>query len=101
MSPDHEARQDRATIGSPRDSLQLPNVLDIRTVGLTAAIDLASMPDAFGKRAYTAMHRGFEDYGFMVRNTGETLALTPPLVISEAQIDETVDKLGKLIRAVA
>ena len=79
----------------------LPNVLDIRTVGLTAAIDLASMPDAFGKRAYTAMHRGFEDYGFMVRNTGETLALTPPLVISEAQIDETVDKLGKLIRAVA
>jgi beta-alanine--pyruvate transaminase len=78
-----------------------PNVLDIRTVGLTAAIDLASMPDAFGKRAFTAMHRGFEDYGFMVRNTGETLALTPPLIISEAQIDETVDKLGKLIRAVA
>jgi beta-alanine--pyruvate transaminase len=59
------------------------------------------MPDAFGKRAYTAMHRGFEDYGFMVRNTGETLALTPPLIISEAQIDETVDKLGQLIRAVA
>lgn len=79
----------------------LPNVLDIRTVGLTAAIDLASIPDAFGKRAFTAMHRGFEDHGFMVRNTGETLALTPPLIISEAQIDETVDKLGKLIRAVA
>lgn len=78
-----------------------PNVLDIRTVGLTAAFDLASMPDAFGKRAYTAMHRGFEDYGFMVRNTGDTLALTPPLIISEAEIDMTVDKLGKLIRAVA
>src|SRR5258708_5007168 len=30
----------------------LPGVLDIRTVGITAAIDLASRPDAFAKRAY-------------------------------------------------
>ncbi len=30
----------------------LPNVLDIRTVGLTAGIDLASKPDAVGKRGY-------------------------------------------------
>ena len=34
----------------------------------------------------------------MVRNTGDTLALTPPLIISEEQIGETVDKMGKLIR---
>ena len=79
----------------------LPNVLDIRTVGLTAAIDLASIPDAYGKRAYSGMHKAFEDYGFMVRSTGDTLALTPPLIISEAQIDETVDKMTKLIRAIA
>src|SRR5271167_4325624 len=30
----------------------LPGVLDIRTVGLAAGIDLASRPDAYGKRAY-------------------------------------------------
>ena len=35
----------------------LPGVLDIRTVGLTAGIDLASRPDAFGARAYDAMNR--------------------------------------------
>ena len=79
----------------------LPNVLDIRTVGLTAAIDLASIPDAYGKRAYSGMHKAFEDYGFMVRSTGDTLALTPPLIISEAQIDETIDKMAKLIKAIA
>ena len=79
----------------------LPNVLDIRTVGLTAAIDLASIPDAYGKRAFAGMHRAFEEFGFMVRNTGDTLALTPPLIISEAQIDETVDKMSKLIKAIA
>lgn len=79
----------------------LPNVLDIRTVGITAAVDLASIPDAFGKRAYDAMARGFEEFGFMVRNTGETLAITPPLIISDDQVDETMDKMAKLIRAVA
>ena len=79
----------------------LPNVLDIRTLGLTCAIDLASRPDAVGKRAYDAMDDGFFKQGMMMRTAGETLVLTPPLVISEAQIDECADKLGKSIRAVA
>ena len=39
----------------------LPNVLDIRTVGLTAGIDLASRPDAVGRRAYDAMAKAFHD----------------------------------------
>jgi beta-alanine--pyruvate transaminase len=79
---------------------ELPGVLDIRTVGLTAGIDLASRPDAFGARAYEAMNRAFYDEGVMVRITGETLALTPPLIVSEAQIGEIFDKVGRVIRAV-
>ncbi len=77
----------------------LPGVLDIRTVGLTAAFDLASKPDAFGKRAYEAMERAFHDEGLMCRAAGETLALTPPLIVSEDQIGEIFDKLAKVIRA--
>src|ERR1700687_1219754 len=53
----------------------LPNVLDIRTVGLTAGIDLASRPDGVGKRAYAAMERAFYDEEIMIRVTGETIAL--------------------------
>ena len=79
----------------------LSGVLDIRTVGLTAAIDLASKPDAFGKRAYEAMERAFHEDDFMLRVAGETLVLTPPLIVSEDQIGEIVDKIGKIIRAVA
>ncbi len=79
----------------------LPNVLDIRAVGLVAAIDLASKPDAFGARAFEAMDRGFREQDLMIRITGETIAVTPPLIISEDQIGELVDKLGKLIKAVA
>src|ERR1700681_4305037 len=78
----------------------VPGVLDIRTVGLTAGIDLASRPDAFGKRAYEAMERGFHDEGVMIRITGETLALTPPLIVSETQIGEIFDKVARVIKAV-
>src|SRR5215203_4729702 len=45
----------------------LPNVVDIRTVGLAAAVDLASRPDAFGQRAYAAMEHAYHDIGAMIR----------------------------------
>jgi beta-alanine--pyruvate transaminase len=78
-----------------------PNVLDIRTLGLVAGIDLASRPEGIGKRAYEAMDRAFRDEGLMIRYTGETLALTPPLIITESQIEEMIEKVRRVIRAVA
>jgi beta-alanine--pyruvate transaminase len=79
----------------------LPGVLDIRTVGITAGIDLASRPGAPGLRGYEAMERAFHDEGLMVRNAGDTLALTPPLIVSEAQVGEIFEKLARVIKAVA
>jgi beta-alanine--pyruvate transaminase len=78
----------------------LPGVLDIRTIGLAAGIDLASRPDAYGKRAYEIMDRAFHEIGVMVRVSGETLALSPPLIVTEAQIGEIFEKVGKAISAV-
>ena len=77
-----------------------PGVLDIRTVGLVAAIDMASKPDAVGKRAYDAMEKGFHEHGLLFRITGDTIALSPPLIISENEIGEIFDKVGKVIRSV-
>src|SRR4051812_2509911 len=79
----------------------LPNVLDIRTVGLTAGIDLASRPNAVGRRAYDAMEKAFYDENLVVRVTGDTIALTPPLIVSEEQIGEIFDKVARVIKAVA
>ncbi|HTJ01954.1 MAG TPA: aspartate aminotransferase family protein [Methylovirgula sp.] len=79
----------------------LPNVLDIRNIGLTAAIDLASRPDAPGKRSYEVMDRAFNENDLLIRLAGESVVLMPPLIISEDQIDEIVDKLGKTLKAVA
>src|SRR5215210_7039326 len=77
-----------------------PGVLDIRTLGLVAAIDLSSRPDAFGKRAYDSMEKAFHEHGLMFRITGDTIALLPPLIITEDQIGEMFDKVGKVIRQV-
>jgi beta-alanine--pyruvate transaminase len=79
----------------------LPNVLDIRTLGLVGAIDLASKPDAVGQRGFQAMDKAFQDIGIMFRVAGDTIALSPPLIVSEDQIGEIVDKVGTAIRAVA
>src|SRR5271169_2136019 len=79
----------------------LPGVLDIRTIGLCAGIDLASRAGSPGLRAYEAMERGFHDVGVMIRVAGETLALSPPLIVSEVQIGEIFDKVGRAIKAVA
>jgi len=79
----------------------LPNVLDIRPIGMAVGIDLANRPDAVGKRGYEALESGFFEHDLMLRAVGDTLALSPPLIISEAQIGEMFDKLGKIIKAVA
>jgi beta-alanine--pyruvate transaminase len=79
----------------------LPNVLDIRCVGLTIGVDLASKPDGVGKRGFEAMDRGFHDEGLMLRAVGDSLAMSPPLIVSEAQIGEIFEKTARVIKAVA
>jgi beta-alanine--pyruvate transaminase len=79
----------------------LPNVLDVRTVGLAAGIDLASRPDAVGERGYEAMERAFQDEDLVIRITGDTLAIAPPLIVNETHIAELFEKAARVIRAVA
>jgi beta-alanine--pyruvate transaminase len=79
----------------------LPNVLDIRPVGLTVGIDLASKPDGVGQRGLAALEAGFFEYDFMFRAVGDTLAMSPPLIVSEDQIGEMFGKLAKIIKQVA
>ena len=78
----------------------LPDVLDIRCVGLACGIDLAPRKDAPGKRGYESLEYAFHDAGMMIRIAGDTLAVSPPLIVSEAQIGEIFEKLGKVIKAI-
>jgi beta-alanine--pyruvate transaminase len=79
----------------------LPNVADIRCVGLTAAIDLAPIPGSPGLRVYKALEHSFFEAGVMIRPAGDTIELMPPLIVSEDQIGEIVDKVGASIKAAA
>ena len=75
-----------------------PHVEDIRTLGMTAAFDLTPSAAGAGERAFEAMERGFHEQGIMLRITGDTVAVTPPLIISETQIDELFGKLDTVFR---
>ncbi len=77
----------------------LPNVTDIRNLGLAAGIDLAPS-SAPGARGYDAFVKAFE-LGLMVRQSGDAIAMSPPLVIEKVQIDEIIDITAKTIKAVA
>jgi len=74
-----------------------PGVLDIRQVGLVAAFDMAPSSEGVGKRGYQAMETGFHDEDIMFRATGDTIAVSPPLIINESQIGELVEKVGRVI----
>ena len=75
----------------------LPHVIDIRNLGMVAAIELAARPDAPGARAMDVFHTAFDE-GILIRVTGDVIALSPPLIISRAQIDELIDHLSQIIR---
>ena len=75
---------------------QSPNVADVRNIGLVGAVELAPAEGRPGARGNDVYRRAFES-GLLVRVTGDTIALSPPLIISEQQIDEIVEKLGKAI----
>jgi beta-alanine--pyruvate transaminase len=78
----------------------LPGVLDIRCVGITCGIDLAARADAPGKRGYESLEYAFHDLNMMVRTAGDTIVCSPPLIVSEAQVGEIFDKIGKAIKAI-
>jgi beta-alanine--pyruvate transaminase len=78
-----------------------PLVEDIRTIGLVAGIDLKPIAGKPGLRAYKAMENAFHDVGMMVRITGDTIALSPPLIINTQQIDEIFkERLPKVLESV-
>ncbi len=74
----------------------LPNVIDIRNLGLVGAVELAPREGAPGARGYDAMKRGW-DAGIMIRVTGDIIALSPPLIISEPEITTLCQTLGEVL----
>ena len=75
------------------------HVVDVRNLGLVAGIELASRPNAPGARAAEVFSKCF-DQGLMVRYTGDIIAISPPLIIEESQIQEIFQKLDDVLKTV-
>jgi beta-alanine--pyruvate transaminase len=77
-----------------------PHVIDIRNYGLIGAVELEPRAGRPGARAFDVFLKCFER-GVMVRVTGDTIALSPPLIIESAQIAQIVETLAGAIRDTA
>ncbi len=75
------------------------HVVDLRNIGLVGAIELEARPGAPLKRAYEVFTRCFAE-GVLVRQAGEAICLSPPLIIEKSQIDQIVETLRKVLAAV-
>jgi beta-alanine--pyruvate transaminase len=73
-------------------------IVDIRNLGLMGAIDLAPRPGAVGARGYEALVRAYQA-GLLIRVTGDTIALSPPLPVGEAQIADLGRILGDVLES--
>ena len=75
---------------------------EVRGIGLVGAIELVrdkatkeSFDPKQGVGAY--LSRRAQEHGLIVRAMGDNIAFTPPLIITEAQVDEMIDKFGRAL----
>jgi beta-alanine--pyruvate transaminase len=71
-----------------------PHVIDIRNIGLMAAVELQPRDGAPGARGYELLQDCFYNQGLLIRVTGDIVALSPPLIAKTSDIDDIVAKLG-------
>jgi beta-alanine--pyruvate transaminase len=77
-----------------------PFVKDIRNVGLAAAVELEPDASAPGRRGYDCIRVAFSEQDMVIRVSGDTIALSPPLIASESDISEITRRVGRVLNAI-
>ncbi len=72
------------------------HVIDIRNMGLIGAVELEPIAGAPTKRAFSAFLKAYEK-GILIRTTGDIIAMSPPLIIDRAQVDELIGTLREVL----
>lgn len=76
------------------------HVKDVRNLGLVGGIELHTRDGQMGARAYETFVKCYEA-GVLIRVTGDIIAISPPLIINEAQISEIFDTIIRVLDTVA
>ena len=77
-----------------------PNVIDVRNIGLVGGVELSPLAGEPTKRGFNIFLDCY-DKGLLIRTTGDTIALSPPLIIERSHIDQIIDTLRGAIRRAA
>ncbi|RTL45469.1 MAG: aspartate aminotransferase family protein [Burkholderiales bacterium] len=77
-----------------------PNVIDVRNIGLVGGIELKPLDGQPAKRAFNVFLDCW-DQGLLIRTTGDTIALSPPLIIESSHIERIIDTLRGALRRAA
>jgi beta-alanine--pyruvate transaminase len=77
-----------------------PHVIDVRTIGIVAGIELEPRANAPTARAFETFLKCFES-GLLIRSTGDTLALSPPLILDKQHIDQMFETVGTALKTLA
>jgi beta-alanine--pyruvate transaminase len=72
-------------------------VVDLRSLGLLAGIELESRRGKPSERGFEAFLKCFEK-GALVRAAGDVIALSPPLIIEKAQIDQLFSVIAEVLK---
>ncbi len=72
------------------------HVIDIRNMGLIGAVELEPIAGQPTKRAFSAFLKAYEK-GVLIRTTGDIIAMSPPLIIERAQVDELIGTLKDVL----
>ena len=78
----------------------LPNVIDVRNLGLVAGVELAPREGKVGARGDEVLVEAFRA-GLLVRVTGDIIALSPPLIIERTEVEQIVELLGAVLKRIA
>jgi len=75
----------------------VPHVIDVRNIGLVGGIELDPIPGNPGKRAFDTFLECWER-GVLIRTTGDTIALSPPLIVESGHIDQIVSTIADVLK---
>jgi beta-alanine--pyruvate transaminase len=76
----------------------LPHVIDVRNYGLMLGLELEPIAGKPGARAFDLYVKCFER-GLLTRQTGDIIALSPPLIIERQHIQQIFETIGSVLRA--
>ena len=77
-----------------------PHVIDIRNIGLVAAIEFAPRPGGPGQRSAECAEACYQD-GVLVRAGADLIVLSPPLTIQPDEIDRIFASIRKALDTIA